>query len=379
MDFSPTDERRMLKDSLARFIADNYPIEKRHEYAASPDGFSREVWAQLAELGIAGALFSESDGGFGGAGFDIMTVFEEIGRGLVAEPFLSSAILGGGLVARLGRSEQKTVLEDVIAGQTLLALAHGEPGGRYDPCHVETKARRAGDGYTISGAKSVALHADNAEMLVVSARTRGGIWEEDGITLFLIPVGSPGVSVRGYPTVDGLHAAEITLDGVAVDAGAILGEDGKAFPAIEETLARGALALSAEALGAMEVCRDITIDYLKTRKQFGVPLGKFQALQHRMATVILEIEQARSSVINAAGRLEGSRLEREKAVASAKAMTGRIGRLVAEEAIQMHGGIAMTWEYAVGHFAKRLVMIDHQLGDVDHHTARFVELAGEAA
>jgi alkylation response protein AidB-like acyl-CoA dehydrogenase len=374
MDFSLTEERRMLKDTLARYLADNYGIEERHEYADSAEGFSSDVWAQFAELGIIGALFAEEDGGFGGGGFDIAVVFEELGRGLVVEPFLAT-VLAGGLVSSVGSDAQKSVLEDVVAGSKLLALAHGEPRGRYDPSLVEARASKVGDGWRIDGMKSVALNADSADMLVVSARTGGETWDEDGISLFLVPTDADGVSLRGYPTIDGLHAAEVTFSGMAVGADALLGEEGQGFAALEASQARGALALSAEAIGLMEVCRDTTIEYLRTRKQFGVPIGKFQALQHRMATVILEIEQARSSVINAAGAMAGSRMERERAVSAAKAMIGRIGRLVAEEAIQMHGGIAMTWEYALGHYAKRLVMIDHQLGDVDHHTARFTALS----
>ncbi|TCD13735.1 acyl-CoA dehydrogenase family protein [Oricola cellulosilytica] len=377
MDFSLTDEQRMLKDTLARFVADNYGIEVRHEIAASPEGFSRDIWSQFAELGIIGALFAEADGGFGGGGFDLSTVFEEIGRGLVVEPLLAS-VLGGNAIASLGDEAQKARLEGVIAGETIVALAHGEPQSRYDHVHVETRAERDGDGWRLNGEKAVVLNGDSAGTLVVSARTGGEVWDEEGISLFLVPANAEGVTARGYPTIDGLHAAEIAFEAVTLDGGALLGREGGAFPALEETLARGALALSAEAIGAMEVCRDITIEYLKTRRQFGVPIGKFQALQHRMATLLMEIEQARSSVINAAGCLNRSREERELAVSAAKAMTGRIGRMVAEEAIQMHGGIAMTWEYSLGHYAKRLVMIDHQFGDVDFHTARYAEIAAVA-
>ncbi|WP_421856796.1 acyl-CoA dehydrogenase family protein [Oricola sp.] len=377
MDFTLSEERRMLKETLARFLAENYPIEARHEHAASPIGYAPETWAQLAELGVIGALFDETDGGFGGTGFDVITVFEELGRGLVNEPFLAT-MLAGTLVAKLGKDEQKALLQAVIAGETRLALAHGEPESRYDPSHVTATATRTAGGWRLDGVKSVALNADSADVLIVSARVRGATWDEDGISLFVVPATSQGVSILGYPTADGLHAAEVTLSGVSVGDNALLGPDGEAFPEIEAVLARGAVALSAEAVGLMEVCRDATIEYLQTRRQFGVPIGKFQALQHRMATVILEIEQARSSVINAAGQLDAPRAPRERAAAAAKAMAGRIGRLVAEEAIQMHGGIAMTWEYAVGHYAKRLVMIDHQLGDVDHHTARFAALAAAA-
>ncbi|MCP4315335.1 MAG: pimeloyl-CoA dehydrogenase small subunit [Hyphomicrobiales bacterium] len=379
MDFTHTEDRTMLKDMVARFIADNYPLEDRNKAAEGSDGFSRDMWARFAELGLIGALFSEEDGGFGGAGFDINVLFEELGRGLVVEPFIASALLGGSVLAQLGNDDQKALITDVVAGSTLLALAHGEPDSYYDLAHVETTAMSDGDGFVLNGRKAVVLNGDSADYLVVTARAAGGTWDEDGISAFLVPAGTGGVEIRGYPTIDGQHAAEIVLDNVRLDASALLGESGKAYPAVEMAVARANVALVSEAIGLMEVCRDMTLEYLRTRKQFGVPIGKFQALQHRMATVLTEIEQARSAAINAAGRLDLPRAEREKAISSAKALAGRIGRLVSEEAIQMHGGIAMTWEYGLAHYAKRLIMIDHQFGDVDYHTARFVEFSRQAA
>lgn len=379
MDFNHTEDRAMLKDMVARFIADNYALEDRNKAAESSDGFSRDMWAQFAELGLIGALFTEDDGGFGGAGFDISVLFEEIGRGLVVEPFLASALLGGSVLAQLGNDEQKALIADVVAGSSLLTLAHGEPDSHYDLAHVETTATPDGGDFVLNGRKAVVLNGDSANYLVVTARVSGGTWDEEGISAFLIPAGSDGVEIRGYPTIDGQHAAEIVLNNVRANTNALLGESGKAYPAVEMAVARANVALVSEAVGLMEVCRDMTLEYLRTRKQFGVPIGKFQALQHRMATVLTEIEQARSAAINAAGRLDLPRAEREKAVSSAKALTGRIGQLVAEEAIQMHGGIAMTWEYGLAHFAKRLIMIDHQFGDVDYHTARFVEFSRQAA
>ena len=379
MNFTHTEERQLFKDSVARLIADTYTLDARNKAAETDLGFSAEKWAQFAELGAIGALFSEEDGGFGGAPFDVTVLFEELGRGLVNEPFLATAILGGGLIAELGNANQKAIIEEVIAGSKQLAFAHGEPKSRYDASHVETTAKKSGDGYVLNGAKAVVLNGGAADLLVVSARYSGAAWDEDGLSLFLVPADAAGLSRTSYPSIDGLHAAEIRLDNVTVGADALLGSEGKAWPTIEKVIARANLALASEAIGAMEVARDMTIEYLKTRKQFGVVIGKFQALQHRMATVLLEIEQARSSVINAAGRFDGSRVEREMAVSAAKTLAGQIGRLVAEEAIQMHGGIAMTWEYAVGHFAKRLVMIDHMFGDVDYHVARYVALSKEAA
>lgn len=379
MDFNHTEDRAMLKDMVSRFIADNYALEARNETAKSAEGFSRHMWGKFAELGLIGALFSEEDGGFGGAGFDINVLFEELGKGLVIEPFLASAVLSGSVLAQLGNEEQKSLIAEIISGSKFLAFAHGEPESHYDLSYVATTAVRDGDGWLINGNKAVVLNGDSADYLIVTARVSGDTWDEDGISAFLVPANTDGIAVRGYPTMDGLHASEITLTDVRVPDGALLGESGKAFPAIELAAARANVALASEAVGLMEVCRDMTLDYLRTRKQFGVPIGKFQALQHRMATVLTEIEQARSAAINAAGRLDQPRIQREMAISSAKALTGRIGRLVAEEAIQMHGGIAMTWEYGLGHFAKRLIMIDHQFGDVDYHTARFAELSRQAA
>lgn len=379
MDFKHSDDRTMLKDMVSRFLSDNYTLDERNRIAESTEGFSRDVWAQFAELGLIGALFDEKQGGFGGGGFDISVLFEVLGRGLVNEPFLASAILGGGVIVELGNDDQRALLADVIAGKTLLALAHGEPDSRYDLAQVTSTATRSEDGWIIDGHKAVVLNGDSADYLVTTARISGQDWDEDGIAAFLIPADQAGVDIRGYPTIDGLHAAEISYNSVKIDAGALLGEAGGAYPAIELSIARANIALASEAVGLMDICRDMTLDYLQTRKQFGVPIGKFQALQHRMATVLMEIEQARSATINAASRLELSRLEREKAVSSAKALAGRVGRLVAEEAIQMHGGIAMTWEYGLGHFAKRLIMIDHQFGDVDYHLTRFSELSRSSA
>lgn len=375
MDFNHSDDRTMLKDMVARFLTDNYALEDRNRSAESADGFSRDMWGQFAELGLIGALFEEKHGGFGGGGFDISVLFEELGRGLVNEPFLASAILAGGMVADLGSVEQRTILADVISGETLMALAHGEPESRYDLAQVTTRATQSDEGWTLDGRKAVALNGDSADVLVITARVSGQDWDEDGISAFLVPASQAGVEIRGYPTIDGLHAAEISLNSVTLDTGTMIGNAGGAYPVIERTVARANVALASEAVGLMDVCRDMTLDYLQTRKQFGVPIGKFQALQHRIATVLMEIEQARSAVINAAGRLDLPRNDRERAVSSAKALAGRVGRLVAEEAIQMHGGIAMTWEYGLGHFAKRLVMIDHQFGDVDYHLERFADLS----
>ena len=374
MNFEHTEERRMLADSLNRFIADQYGIETRNRTAATEQGYSTEMWEKFAELGVIGALLREEDGGFGGGGFDIAVVFEALGRGLVLEPVLGSAVLAAEAISFAGNAEQKAVLEEIAAGATIATFAHDEPNTHYELARVQTTARREGDAWVLDGVKAVVQAAEQANVFVVSARTSGEVGSEDGISLFLVPQGAPGVSIRSTPTMDGGRVADVTFANVQLSEAALLGEEGKGYATLERAVGRGILALCAEAVGAMEAAKEATLDYLRTRKQFGVPIGSFQALQHRMADLLLEIEQARSTVINAAAALDADRITRERALSAAKMSIGRIGTLVAEECIQLHGGIGMTWELPMAHFAKRLVLIDHQLGDEDHHLERYIAL-----
>lgn len=373
MNFEHTDDRRMLADSLNRFVAEQYGFDKRDAIAGSAHGFSPERWGQFAELGVIGALFREQDGGFGGAGFDIAVVFEALGRGLVVEPLLGT-LMAGTAIAHAGNAAQREVLTQLIDGTTIAALAHDEPGSHYELAQVQTRATRSGSGWTLDGVKAVVPQGERADLFVVSARTAGAAHEEAGISLFLVPAKAAGVSVRGCPAIDGGRVAEIRFDGVQLDAGALLGPEGGGFAALELATGHGILALCAESLGAMEAAKAATLEYLRTRKQFGAVIGSFQALQHRMADLLLEVEQARSAVINAAAALGADRIARERALSAAKFTIGRVGALVAEESIQLHGGIGMTWELPLAHYAKRLVMIDHQLGDEDHHLQRFIAL-----
>lgn len=375
MNFDLTEERQMLQDTLRRYLTDRYTTTQRNAIIESDEGVSAEIWAELAELGVIGALFTEDQGGFGGAGFDITTVFEELGRAGVVEPFLDTAVLGGGVIATLGSDDQKELLENVIAGAEHLALAHGEPTSRYDLSRVETTAKAEGDSVVLNGRKAVVVNAEAAGNLIVSARETGGVMDEDGISLFLVPADAAGISMRGYPMLAGGRAAEVTLDGVTVPASARLGAAGQAYGALKDVVARANVALSAEALGAMEAATELTRDYLTTRKQFGRPIGTFQALAHRYSDLLIELEQARSAVINAAGYLDADTATRDKHIASTRNLIGRAGRLVAEESIQMHGGIAMTQEYELAHIAKRIVMTDHRFGDADYHMERFIELS----
>ena len=374
MNFTHTEDRRMLADSLDRYVAEQYSLETRHQISQSAQGYSPGQWAKFAELGVIGALFTEAQGGFGGDGFDIAVVFESLGRGLVVEPFLASAVLAGSALAHAGNDAQQALLAGLIDGSHIATLAHEEADAHYELKRVSTRAVRDGDHFVIDGAKAVVALGDQAQTVVVSARTSGALDSEDGISLFVVPSGTAGVSLRAYPNIDGTRAAEITFTQVRVPASALLGAEGQGLATLEHAVGRGILALCAESLGAMEVAKKQTIEYLQTRKQFGKPIGSFQALQHRMADVLLEIEQARSAVVNAAAALQADRSTRERALSAAKYSIGRIGTLVAEECIQLHGGIGMTWELAMPHYAKRLVMIDHQLGDEDHHLARFIAL-----
>jgi hypothetical protein len=373
MDFNLSEERQMLKDTAERFIRDQYPIENRHEAAKSDIGFSRTMWREFADLGLIGALMPPSLDGFGGTGEDIVLIFEALGRGLVIEPFLASGILGASPLIDIGDA---ATLGEVIAGERLLALAHGEPDGRYSLSHVRTQATESAEGWKITGIKSVVFNGCSADSLIVSARIAGALDAEEGLALFRVDPRQAGVALRDYATVDGGSAGEITLGGAV---GQPIGKPGEAYPMIERAIGRGILAVTAEALGAMEVAKDLTLEYLKTRVQFGKPIGANQVLQHRMVDMLIEIEQARSCLMLAASTFEGDRATRERNLSAAKHLIGRAGRQVAEEAIQMHGGVAMTWELVLPHYAKRIVMIDHLFGDTDHHLERFVRFSREAA
>ncbi|WP_053572878.1 acyl-CoA dehydrogenase family protein [Caballeronia cordobensis] len=367
MNFQHTEDRRMLADSLNRFVAEQYGLASREA------GFNADMWGRFAELGVIGALFKEADGGFGGDGFDIAVVFESLGRGLVVEPFLGALVVGHAL-AHAGNEAQKALIASLIEGRAIAALAHDERDSHYELSNVSTRAVRNSNGWVLTGAKAVVQQGEHADFFLVSARTKGARDAEEGISLFIVARDTAGIELRGYPKIDGGRAAELRLNEVCIGDHARLGERDAGFATLERSIGAGVLALCAEALGAMDVAKEHTLEYLRTRRQFGIAIGTFQALQHRMADMLLEIEQARSAVINAAAALGAGRIERERALSAAKYTIGRIGALVAEESIQMHGGIGMTWELPLAHYAKRLVMIDHQLGDEDHHLQRYIAL-----
>ena len=378
MNFTHTEDRRMLADSLNRFVSEQYGIEHRNQLAYGAEGHSPALYAQFADLGAIGALFPEEVGGFGGSGFDISLVFESLGRGLVAEPLLGALVVGQALIAA-GTETQKQKLEAIVAGTVMAALAHDEPGSHYELNNVSATAAKTATGWVLNGAKSVVAFGEKADLLLVSARTAGEQFDEAGVSLFLVDGNAAGLTKRGYSRMEGGRAAELTFDAVQLSADALLGTEGQGHTVLEHVQGFALLALAAEALGAMDAAKQNTLEYLQTRKQFGVAIGTFQALQHRMADLLLEVEQVRSTVVNAADAIDNAEgVERAKMLSAAKYTVGYVGAMVAEECIQMHGGIGMTWELPLAHYAKRLVMIDHQFGDEDHHLARFMALSQNA-
>lgn len=378
MDFSFSQEQQMLGDALAKFIEREYGFDKRRAIQASGDGFSREVWAAFADMGLLGLPFAQEHGGFGGTPVDTLLVMQALGRGLVVEPYWSTVVMAGNAIRLGGSAAQKEQWLPTIAdGERIYAWAHAEAAARYELAHVGATAKCVGRAdpdqtYVIDGAKSVVLFGAQADSLVVSARTAGGLREATGISLFVIDRNAAGLTVRDYRTIDGLRAAEVTLKGVKADAGAMLGAAGSAHALIEQVCDLGLAALCAEGVGLMESLNAATLEYLKTRQQFGQSIGRFQALQHRAVDMMMHAEQSRSLAYLAAMRAAGGDAAlSHHAATAAKAYIGRAARRVAEEAIQLHGGMGVTNELAASHYAKRLVMLDFMLGDADHHLARF--------
>ena len=372
MDLSYSEEQTLLAESVERYIRNDYDFEVRRRLAASDAGFGAEHWAAFARLGWLSIPFSEADGGLGADPVAIMIVTERFGRGLVVEPWTPSVLLAGRLLAAGAREPQRAQwLADLMAGKAQFAFAHGEPGGRYTLSHVAARAERTPGGYALTGRKAVVHNAAAADLLVVSARTGGDIADRGGVSLFAVPRGAEGLTLRPYRTMDGLRAAEVALDGAAVGAEARIGPEGGAYPLVEETTDRAIAAVCAEAVGIMDVLRETTLEYLKTRKQFGRPLGSFQALRHRAVDMLIACEEARSLTLMATLSLDKPARERRRAVSAAKAHIGRAGRKVGQEAVQLHGGMGVTDELKVGHYFKRLTMIDTFFGDAAHHLDRF--------
>ena len=377
MDFSYTDVQQMLQDSVQKFVQKSYDFDTRNTILNSEQGYSAENWQLFADLGWLAVPFSEEDGGLGGSAVDLMVIMEEFGKANLIEPYTAGAVLSGSLVAELATGDAKTTLvEGIIGGELLLASAFAEPGSRFNPGSVATSAAVNGDDVTLNGIKVAVENGPNANKLLVSARESGDVRDPLGISVFVVDASTPGISMRSYQTVDGKMASEVTLADVKVPASNRLGEAGAALAAIEVATNRAIVAVRDEAVGALEVLLQKTVEYSKTRKQFGTPIGTFQALQHRMADMFIQCQLARSIVIMAAMTLDGddSAEEKAKAVAAAKSRIGKAIKDVGQEAIQIHGGIAMTEELDVGHLFKRVTALDLAFGDGDYHTQRFAQL-----
>jgi pimeloyl-CoA dehydrogenase small subunit len=376
MDFNFTEEQGMIRDSLARLIREQYDFDTRMKAVKSESGWRPEMWAQFAELGLLMAPFSEEDGGLGGGPIDAMVVMEEFGKGLVVEPFIPSVVCGGGFLKHGGSAAQKEEhLAAIMGAESTFAFAYAEPRGRYNLADLETTAKKDGAGYVLNGHKAVVIGAPWADKFVVTARTGGDRRDRGGISVFIVSKDAAGVTTRDYPTVDGRRASEVYFENVSVGGDALIGAEGEGLPLIERVVDEAIAATCAEAVGAMGVAHKMTVEYSRQRKQFGIAIGKFQVLQHRMVDMFMEHEQSISMTYMATLKLDEDEVTRKMATSAAKVRLGQAGRFVGQESIQIHGGMGMTEELAVGHYFKRLTMMDSEFGNVDHHMRRYTELS----
>jgi alkylation response protein AidB-like acyl-CoA dehydrogenase len=376
MDFTYTEIQTMLADSVGKFIDSEYDFDTRQAYAGSDQGYSDAVWSTFAELGWTAVPFSEEDGGFGGGPTDVMVLMQSLAPGLVVEPYLANVILAGGILRRAASPEQKERwLQAIIGGELQATLAFNEPQARYDLASVHTTATADGDDWVLNGTKGLVLNGGTADLLIVPARTAGATVDEDGITLFAIDANAAGVSRNAYATVDGLRAAEITLDGLRAGADAVVGEVGKGFGALDATIDDATLAVCAEAVGIMYVLKDKTVEYSKNRKQFGVPIGSFQELQHRMVDMLMACEQAQSLLMWSVMKRDAEGDHCKRAVSSIKYLIGTEGKKLGEDAVQIHGGMGVTWDLDVAHYFKRLTTICTLFGNADWHLDKLADTA----
>jgi pimeloyl-CoA dehydrogenase small subunit len=378
MDFDLSEEQRLLKDSVDGLLTDSYDFDARKKYMKEKGGWSRTVWGKLAEQGLLGLPFPEADGGFGAGGVETMIVMEALGKALVVEPYLATVVIGGGFLRHGGTDAQKAAyVPGIIDGSKTFAFAQVEKNSRYDLHDVTTTAKKKGDGWVIDGEKFVVLNGENADTLIVTARTKGDRRDRSGVGVFLVPSNAKGITKKSYPTQDGLHAADITFTGVEVGADAAIGDPEDGLALIERVADDARMALCAEAVGLMDESLKETVEYIKTRKQFGVAIGTFQSLQHRASDMFVAVEQARSMSMFAtmASEYEDAK-ERAKAIAAAKVQIGKSLKFVGQQSIQLHGGIGMTMEAKIGHYFKRLTMIENTLGDTDYHLRRVTEAGG---
>jgi alkylation response protein AidB-like acyl-CoA dehydrogenase len=377
MNLSLTEEQSMLRDSLASYLADHYDFDKRRAAVRSEAGWRPEVWKAFAnDLGILGASLPEDMGGLGGGATETMVIMEELGKALVVEPFLGTVVIGGGFLTRSNHPRASDLIVKTIAGETIFAFAAAEPQSRYNLADLKTTARKDGAGYVLNGHKAVVTGAPWASHLIVTARTGGAQREAGGVSVFLVDKAAPGIITRDYPTVDGSRASEVLFDNVSVPADALLAPEGEALPLIETVADEATVALCGEACGVLRRLHEGTLDYTKQRKQFGQTISSFQVLQHRMVDMFIQLEQSISMTYMATIRLTDSDpVVRAKAVSGAKVQIGRACRFVGQNAIQLHGGMGMTDEMAIGHYFKRATILETQFGGVDHHLARYEALS----
>ena len=372
MNFDLSEEQQLLKDSVEHFVNDNYDLDTRQSLSKNPAGFSDTYWQTMAELGWLGVTIPEAQGGFGGNQADTMVLMEAFGKGLVLEPFFASAVLGTRAVVSGGNTDlQSRLLPDVVSGSCRLALAYAEEQSRFDLEDVITRASAQDSGFVITGHKSMVQHGGRADQLVVSTRTSGGQSDENGITLFLVDTKAEGVSVVSFPTVDGQQASEVTFENVYVSADNMLGELDKGFTLLQDIAIDGILALAAEAVGAMEILYKDTVTYTQEREQFDHRLADFQVLQHRMVDMFMEYEQCKSMLYRATLEVVQNGREAMRTVHALKYMVGKVGTFIGENAVQLHGGMGVTEELRIGHYFKRLLVIDAQFGNSDHHLSCF--------
>jgi len=375
MNFELSEEQKMIQQSVERFVQENYDLTNRVKISSEDPGYSQEYWTAMAELGWLGLAFSEEEGGFGGNQIDTLVLMEQFGKGLVLEPFLANIVLGGGAIKRGGSPAIKeSVLPNLIEGNLQVTLAYAEEQSRFDIEDVATAAREDGSNFIINGKKSMVLNAESADKIVVVTRTSGSQVDEDGISLFLVDATSKGIERENFPTVDGLRASEIIFTDVEVPSGNLIGEKDKGFSILQAVVNDAILALSAEAVGAMEVLYKDTVEYTQQREQFDHPLSDFQVLQHRMVDMFMEYEQCKSLLLRATMETVQDPILAQRTVHALKHLIGKSGIFVGESAVQLHGGMGVTEELRIGHFFKRLLVIDSQFGNSDFHLDKFTSL-----
>ena len=381
MDLSFTEEQSMLRDTVASFLSDKYDFDKRRAIIGSEAGWRPDYWKAFAEeLGILGAPFSEELGGLGGGATENMIVMEEFGKALVVEPYLGTVVIGGGFMKHSGYAGAADVIGKIIEGKATIAFAYAEPQGRYTWSDLKTTAKKDGGGYVLNGHKAVVVGAPWASHLIVTARTSGGQRDAGGVSVFLVETGAKGVVTRDYPTVDGLRASEVYFENVSVGADALIGGEGAGLPLVQKVIDEATAAVCAEAVGVLRKLHEGTLEYTRQRKQFGQAIAQFQVLQHRMVDMFIQVEQSVSMTYMANIKLGDDDAERAKAISSAKVQIGRACKFVGQSAIQLHGGMGMTNEMAIGHYFKRATIIEGLFGSVDHHLARYETLSfGKAA